>query len=227
MWYIVVFQPSKCRNNVPHLHPNSTMFMPLDRLQLTIYAFSGKFNVCSKRVLLLWINICRDFRLQTQIFTQKYRSWLRFYSEYLSKNLAGGVSVLDCQFVCHVTYKTVHPYVAQLFVNMPWESSPKNGRFKTKSIFKRAFHWQLKHTAFSKRFDNTWQDIWMQMRISGEYSDNSHSNWETHMGDMADRILWMISRCICSQFLPRTDQHGVGRTQRICTTQSDRHPHYL
>ena len=30
---------------------NSTMFMPLDRLQLKISAFSGKFNVCSKRVL--------------------------------------------------------------------------------------------------------------------------------------------------------------------------------
>ena len=39
-------------HNVPHLHPNSTMFMPLDRLQLKIYAFSGKFNVCSKHVLL-------------------------------------------------------------------------------------------------------------------------------------------------------------------------------
>ena len=38
--------------NVPHLHPNSTMFMPLDRLQLKIYVFSGKFNVYSKRVLL-------------------------------------------------------------------------------------------------------------------------------------------------------------------------------
>ena len=47
-------------HNVPHLHPNSTMFMPLDRLQLKIYAFSGKFNVCSKRVLLLWIKICRN-----------------------------------------------------------------------------------------------------------------------------------------------------------------------
>ena len=75
-------------HNVPHLHPNSTMFMPLDRLQLKIYAFSGKFNVCSKRVLLSWIKICRDFTLQTQIFTQKYRSWLRFYSELLRKKLA-------------------------------------------------------------------------------------------------------------------------------------------
>ena len=82
-------------HNVPHLHPNSTMFMPLDRLQLKIYAFSGKFNVCSKRVLLSWIKICRDFTLQTQIFTQKYRSWLRFYSEFLRKNLAAGVSVLN------------------------------------------------------------------------------------------------------------------------------------
>ena len=34
------------------LHPNSIMFVPLDRLQLKIYAFSGKFNVCSKCVLL-------------------------------------------------------------------------------------------------------------------------------------------------------------------------------
>ena len=29
-------------HKVPHLHPNSTMFMLLDRLQLKIYAFSGK-----------------------------------------------------------------------------------------------------------------------------------------------------------------------------------------
>ena len=79
-------------HKVPHLHPNSTMFMPLDRLQLKIYAFSGKFNVCSKRVLLSWIKICRDFTLQTQIFTRKYRSWLRFYSEFLRKKLAAGGS---------------------------------------------------------------------------------------------------------------------------------------
>ena len=79
-------------HKVPHLHPNSTMFMPLDRLQLKIYAFSGKFNVCSKRLFLSWIKICRDFTLQTQIFTQKYRSWLRFYSEFLRKKLAVEVS---------------------------------------------------------------------------------------------------------------------------------------
>ena len=82
-------------HKVPHLHPNSTMFMPLDRLQLKIYAFSGKFNVCSKLVLLSQIKICRDFTLQTQIFTQKYRSWLRFYSEFLRKKLAVGGSALD------------------------------------------------------------------------------------------------------------------------------------
>ena len=39
-------------HNVPHLHPNFTMFMPLNRLQLKICAFSGKFNVCSKWVLM-------------------------------------------------------------------------------------------------------------------------------------------------------------------------------
>ena len=39
-------------HKVPHLHPNSTMFMPLDRLQLKMYAFSRKFNVCSIPVLL-------------------------------------------------------------------------------------------------------------------------------------------------------------------------------
>ena len=89
-------------HNVPHLHPNSTMFMPLDRLQLKIYAFSGKFNVCSKRVLLSWIKICRDFTLQTQIFTQKYRSWLRFYSEFLRKKLA--VEVSDSYAAAGLTY---------------------------------------------------------------------------------------------------------------------------
>ena len=130
----------------------------------------------------------------------------------------------DCQYIWHVHLDFTR---VPAFCDMPWESAPKDGRFKTKSFFKWASHWQLKHTALSKRFDNTWQDMWMQMRISGEYSDNSHSNWETHMADMCEGIFWMISRCICLQFLPRTDQHGVGQTQRICTTQSDRHPHYL
>ena len=88
-------------HKVPHLHPNSTMFMPLDRLQLKIYAFSGKFNLCSKRVLLSWIKICRDFTLQTQNFTQKYRSWLRFYSEFLRKKLA--VEVSDAEALSWLT----------------------------------------------------------------------------------------------------------------------------
>ena len=61
-------------HKVPHLHPNSTMFMPLDRLQFKLYAISVKFNVCPKHVLLSRIKICRDFTLQTRIFTQKYRS---------------------------------------------------------------------------------------------------------------------------------------------------------
>ena len=39
-------------HNVPHLHPNFTMFMPLDRLKLKIYAFSGKLIFFFKRVLL-------------------------------------------------------------------------------------------------------------------------------------------------------------------------------
>ena len=108
-------------HNVPHLHPNFTMFMPLNRLQLKICAFSGKFNVCSKCALLSWIKICRDFTLQTQIFTQKYRSWLRFYSEFLRKKLAVEVSgsyfwcwallrlrrLVGCRMVClrKYTYK--------------------------------------------------------------------------------------------------------------------------
>ena len=69
-------------HNIPHLRPNFTMFMPLSRPQLKISAFSGKFNVCSKCILLSWIKICRDFTLQTQ----------DFYSEFLRKNLAGGAS---------------------------------------------------------------------------------------------------------------------------------------
>ena len=85
-WKWVFLHLEGCKNHkVPHLHPNSIMFLPLDRLQLKIYAFSGKFNVCSKRILLSWIKNCRDFMLQTQIFTQKYRSRLRFYSEFLRK----------------------------------------------------------------------------------------------------------------------------------------------
>ena len=88
--------------NMQKIMWNSTMFMPLERLQFKIYAFSGKFNFCSKRVLLSWIKICRDFTLQTQIFTQKYRSWLRFYSEFLRKNLAAEVSGLaKCLTKCY------------------------------------------------------------------------------------------------------------------------------
>ena len=71
------------------------MFMPLDRLQLKISAFSGKFNVCSKCVVSSWIKICRDFTFQSQIFTQKYSRWLRFYSEFLRKKLATGGSVWE------------------------------------------------------------------------------------------------------------------------------------
>ena len=40
--------------------------------------------------------------LQTQIFTQKYRSWLRFYSEFLRKNLVAEVSGLaKCLTKCY------------------------------------------------------------------------------------------------------------------------------
>ena len=57
-------------HNVPHLHPNSTMFMPLDRLQLKIYAFSGKFNVLNAY-------FCRESR-----FVAILRSKLRFLLRY-------------------------------------------------------------------------------------------------------------------------------------------------
>ena len=63
--------------------------MPLDRLQLKINAFSGKLNVCSRRILMSWIRICCNFTLQTQIFTQKYRSWLRFYSRVSEEKIGG------------------------------------------------------------------------------------------------------------------------------------------
>ena len=66
-------------HEIPHLHHNSRKCMPLNRHQLKIYAFSVKFNVCSKWVLLPKIKIGRDFTL-------------RFYSEFLSKKLAAGVS---------------------------------------------------------------------------------------------------------------------------------------
>ena len=106
-------------HKVPHLHPNSTMFMPLDRLQLKIYAFSGKFNVCSKRLFFSWIKICRDFTLQTQIFTQKYRSWLRFYSEFLRKKLAAEGSGLN-------TYGQPHRKIFGFFWHPPFNKMIKS-----------------------------------------------------------------------------------------------------
>ena len=50
------------------------------------------------------IKICRDFTLKTQIFTQKYRSWLIFYSEFLRKNLAGGVSAFATRIALFPCY---------------------------------------------------------------------------------------------------------------------------
>ena len=57
-------------HNVPHLHPNFTMFMPLNRLQLKICAFSGKFNVCLNGYF------CRELKL-----TRFYASNSEFYSD--------------------------------------------------------------------------------------------------------------------------------------------------
>ena len=51
-------------HQIPHIHRISRKFMPLNRHQLKIYAFSVKFNVCSKWVLLPKIKIGRDFTLR-------------------------------------------------------------------------------------------------------------------------------------------------------------------
>ena len=64
-------------HKTPHFHPNFRICMPLNRHQLKIYAFSVKFNVCSKCVRSLWIKICRDFYSEkhelTQIFLRIWR----------------------------------------------------------------------------------------------------------------------------------------------------------
>ena len=44
-------------HKVPHLR---FMFMPLDRLQLKMYALSGKFNACSKMRRLRFVAILRS-----------------------------------------------------------------------------------------------------------------------------------------------------------------------
>ena len=49
--------------------------------------------------------------LQTQIFTQKYRSWLRFYSEFLRKNLAAEVSGL-AKCLIKLNLRNVQEYFA-------------------------------------------------------------------------------------------------------------------
>ena len=36
-----------------------------------------------------------NLQAKTQIFTQKNRSWLRFYSKFLNKDMAGGGSVTE------------------------------------------------------------------------------------------------------------------------------------
>ena len=58
-------------HKVPHLHPNSTMFMPLDRLQLKIY-----MHFLENSMLVLNAYFYRELRFVTIL-----RSKLRFYSE--------------------------------------------------------------------------------------------------------------------------------------------------
>ena len=83
--------------------------------------FLEKFNVCSKRVLLSWIDICRDLTLQTQIFTQKYRSWLRFYSGFLGKKLAAEGSGYNLTTILTTTWNQYWQNVCQ----QPWQHSWK------------------------------------------------------------------------------------------------------
>ena len=103
------------------MYPNSTMFMPIE---LKIYAFSGKFNVYSKRVLLSWIKICREFKLQTQIFTQKFRSWLRFYSEFLRKKLAAGGSGSCSNYLGHILDVAIGGQFVPLFAKWGFSHAP-------------------------------------------------------------------------------------------------------
>ena len=85
-----VFALGRLKNhNIPHLHPNFTMFMPLSRPQLKISAFSGKFNVCSKCVLLSWIKICRDFTLQTQDFYSEIKELTQILLRISEEKLGG------------------------------------------------------------------------------------------------------------------------------------------
>ena len=65
------------------------MFMPLSRPQLKISAFSGKFNVCSKCVLLSWIKICRDFTLQTQDFYSEIKELTQILLRISGEKIGG------------------------------------------------------------------------------------------------------------------------------------------
>ena len=73
-------------HNVPHLHPNFTMFMPLNRLQLKMYAIFVTFHAFSKHPLLMWIRIGANLRHKLYTFAQINWTLLRFYSVCLSKN---------------------------------------------------------------------------------------------------------------------------------------------
>ena len=66
------FALARLKNHkVPHLHPNSTMFLPLDRLQLKIY-----MHFLENSMLVLNAYFYRELRFVTIL-----RSKLRFYSE--------------------------------------------------------------------------------------------------------------------------------------------------
>ena len=51
-----------------------------------------------------------NLRSKTQIFTQKNMNWLRFYSEYLRKNLVGGGSDQDSDSTSTSCVETLHNF---------------------------------------------------------------------------------------------------------------------
>ena len=89
-----IFTLGRLKNHkIKHLHPHFTMCMSRTRLQLKINLF---FKLpCLFQIFTLGCETecVTNLRDKTQIFTQTNRSWLRFYSEFLCKNLVGEVSV--------------------------------------------------------------------------------------------------------------------------------------
>ena len=98
------FYLGKLKNHkITHLLPHFTMCTSINRVQLKIYQFSNlMFDPTTHS------ECVTNLRDETQISNETNMGWLRFYSEDLSNNLAGGGSAPTIHCIRFETFLDFH-----------------------------------------------------------------------------------------------------------------------